>query len=117
MSEFPDFYRNQIRKARKSHRCCECRGTIQPGETYHYHSGKWDGDVETFAMCVDCNVLIADLNDGRPFEERTTFNELLEDCSNTGDEWLSKMVGIMAKRGAKIPDWATERLNEAKEDE
>ena len=57
-----------------------------------------------------------EVNKGRDFDDQITFGGLLEDCSERdGDEQLSKLVGIMSKRGAKIPAWAEERLNEAKE--
>lgn len=49
-----DFYHTQYPTARKPHRCCECRGTIQPGERYERVSGKSDGDVWTVKSCGRC---------------------------------------------------------------
>ena len=43
-----------LRKARKSHKCCECRGEIKPGEQYRYESGIWDGEPASFKICLDC---------------------------------------------------------------
>jgi hypothetical protein len=64
----------------------------------------------TFSMCADCETLGSELNSGRPFEEQTPFEGLFEDCSETDDKWLSRIVAIKAKRGAKIPEWAEKRL-------
>lgn len=44
-------------KAKKRHRCCECRGWIEPGETYWRVRGVWDGEAQTFSMCADCECL------------------------------------------------------------
>lgn len=59
--EQPSFYHDIERKARKDHRCCECRGIIKQGERYHEHRGKWDGEVSTFKRCADCTHLACDL--------------------------------------------------------
>lgn len=55
--EFPTAYKMVKRTARKKHRCCECRGAIQPGEQYNYHSGVWEGEPASFKVCIDCDVL------------------------------------------------------------
>lgn len=52
--EYPTFYREIIRKAKKPHKCIECRKTISPGETYYYTTGKWDGNIEVYKTCFDC---------------------------------------------------------------
>lgn len=57
MCEFPEAYSMVIRTARKRHKCCECRGTILPGEKYHYHSGIWAGEPASFKVCPDCDAL------------------------------------------------------------
>ena len=50
----PTFYSGSDPVARKPHKCCECRRTIQPGERYERVSGLWDGDFEEFKTCYDC---------------------------------------------------------------
>lgn len=40
--------------ARKEHRCCECRKTIYPGESYEYYKGTFDGDIFVQKTCIDC---------------------------------------------------------------
>lgn len=43
------------RKARKPHKCYECRRAIAKGETYTEHSGLWrDGGWMTFRWCEHC---------------------------------------------------------------
>jgi hypothetical protein len=41
-------------KARKQHNCYECRGAINPGESYERAAGKWDGDFCEFKTCSRC---------------------------------------------------------------
>lgn len=49
-----DFCHTSRPKARKPHKCCECRGTIRPGEIYEHAVGKWNGDILTFDTCTLC---------------------------------------------------------------
>lgn len=44
-------------RARKAHRCCECKGTISPGEVYHRANGIWDQGPDSYATCTDCETL------------------------------------------------------------
>jgi len=44
----------RIVKARKIHKCCECRDTINVGEKYEYVFGKWDGEIGVFKTCLSC---------------------------------------------------------------
>lgn len=46
------------RRARKQHRCVECRRTIEPGETYEYWSWAMDGTVDTAKMCAHCQAVL-----------------------------------------------------------
>jgi hypothetical protein len=41
-------------KARKEHRCGECRRTISPGETYERYTGIWDGAFAVYKTCAHC---------------------------------------------------------------
>ena len=49
-----DFTRVKNRKARKEHKCGECHRIINPGETYEYSVIKFQGDIGTHKMCLDC---------------------------------------------------------------
>jgi hypothetical protein len=50
----PSFLYAEIRKAAKTHACCECDETIPAGSKYEYTSGKWDGDVSAYKTCLSC---------------------------------------------------------------
>ena len=114
--EMPEWLNEETPTARKQHKCCECLGAIQPGERYHKFEGVWGGEFECFRRCIDCEALFTEANKDRDFDDLIPFGGLLEDCAEAdGGERLPQLVGIMAKRGAKIPDWAAELLNEAKE--
>lgn len=49
-----DFMNTNEQKARKKHRCTECRRTISPGERYEYTAGSWDGDFSVYKTCEHC---------------------------------------------------------------
>lgn len=46
------------RRARKEHRCYECRRTIFPGETYHYWVDVTYGDLSETKACAHCMATI-----------------------------------------------------------
>ena len=52
--DLPVLFTSVKRKARKQHKCCECKRQIEAGETYLVEEGKWDGEFETFKTCSDC---------------------------------------------------------------
>ena len=41
-------------KARKPHKCRECRRIIQRGEVYERFTGKFDGDLFCVKTCLQC---------------------------------------------------------------
>lgn len=51
----------RIVRARKQHRCCECRGAIRVGESHSRIGSLFDGRWQTYRMCGDCKVTICDL--------------------------------------------------------
>jgi hypothetical protein len=55
----PEFYRERIRTARKTHICFECGKAVEPGTRYQHVAGKWDATVESFAFCLPCARLMA----------------------------------------------------------
>lgn len=50
----PDVFEANDRKARKVHKCVECRREIQIGETYLEEAGLWEGEWSRFKTCRDC---------------------------------------------------------------
>lgn len=51
---YPEFYVESWPKARKQHRCGECRCTINVGERYQSCSSKFDGEVHRDKTCAAC---------------------------------------------------------------
>lgn len=49
-----EFYRDEVRRARKAWRCCECREDIAAGQRYEYAVGKSGGDIFSARTCVAC---------------------------------------------------------------
>lgn len=51
----PSFYHQEIRKARKPHKCNECGTPILPGERYEHVRAKWDyvDNLDTCERCLD----------------------------------------------------------------
>lgn len=50
----PEAFHCVWRKARKEHRCCECRHVILAGAIYEYASGIWDGSPNSYKTCDRC---------------------------------------------------------------
>lgn len=84
--DLPEFSTEQIVRARKSYKCCECGGVIARGDEYERVTGKWDRTVETYRTCLACRdvrrnlccdgwtytMLWEDANDSGMFEHLTT---------------------------------------------
>jgi hypothetical protein len=112
--ETPDCYGRKERKARKAHRCCECHGTIQPGEKYHYHHGVWDGEAKGFKVCIDCDALRAECDRDARYDECTPFEGLYEAMDGHRIKELTvRFAEILRKRGATVPKWMEEETNES----
>jgi hypothetical protein len=52
--DMPDCVTFTQRRARKQHKCCECRRPIMPGEKYEECSGIWDGEPNRYRTCSRC---------------------------------------------------------------
>jgi len=50
----PTVHTAEKRKARKPHKCTECRRVISHGETYLHEKGLWEGRWETYKTCAEC---------------------------------------------------------------
>lgn len=48
---------DEWRKAKKEHRCKECKRTIEPGERYSYETFHWDGEFHVHKTCEHCIVV------------------------------------------------------------
>lgn len=103
MSEQPDCYTISTPKARKDHKCCECRGTISKGEVYHVFSGIWDGRAGTYKTCADCESHRNDIVDKRWLhaEDYPCFGHLYEDVFEGDDAFeIKRFMDTRRKRNA-----------------
>ena len=111
-TDAPSMYNVETRKARKAHKCSECRGAIAAGETYEHVRGVWDGDPATYKTCQDCAEL-------RKWAEahvkcicwahgethsiiRETMDEYDRECPGLKAEAIGKMSAIRRKRREAI---------------
>lgn len=107
----PSAFWETTRKASKRHKCSECRGWIEIGETYAYVRGIWDGAASSFKQCPDCVALIAwalARNECICFTFGNTHGDLMDDAHNDGDadyhaEVDGKIKAIRAKRRDLAP--------------
>lgn len=80
----PKCFQVITRKARKEHKCCECRKVIEKGEHYEYCSGIWD-DPDSYKTCQSCVELRVNHQDVHscipPFE---SLSEYISDQFYTG---------------------------------
>lgn len=112
-TEAPSVFASATPKAKKAHRCCECNGVIQPGETYQRYWGVWDGEAATYRICSDCNEaakwytsLVKCFGDCRSFG--SLHSDMYEDATEHDHEVrgflmevAERLDAIRAKRGAK----------------
>lgn len=54
-----EFYTENIRRAKKSHKCDLCGNQISIGEKYHRQSGKYDGEFFDRCLHERCNNIIS----------------------------------------------------------
>jgi hypothetical protein len=115
--EMPSCYVHEERQARTAHRCCECEGTIQPGEQYHVHHGVWDGRGMTYKVCADCEALRAECDRDAMHDEYTPFEGLhdaVDGAWTNAPELFTRFVEIKRRRGATVPHWMAERADTRK---
>lgn len=106
MCEYPTFYSESHPIAARAHRCCECRGAIEPGEKYLVATGSWGGDFGTYKVCSDCEELRAQVSAGLgPYDDPLAFGYLLEylyegDCM----DWLWDFFYVTQRRRSSLTD-------------
>lgn len=76
----PELYSEKMVKARKSHKCCECRNLIHKGETYQLAKGLWDGSFSAYRTCAACATIRADYIEKSGADD-ICFGELKESVS------------------------------------
>lgn len=99
----PEFSTTTTRKARKPHRCSECRGTIAKGERYDHSSSKWEGEMCSHDTCLVCTAWAEALMTAQS-EARENVGYLL------GDLWLE--IGDFARESLGMPECGREPADE-----
>lgn len=99
-AELPEVYCETLRKARKPHRCCECRGFILTGESYQLANGIWNDGPLTFKTCLPCVALRKEIAATLERYEVLAFEALGEFICDSGRaDWGGRWEAI--KRKAK----------------
>lgn len=80
-----EFYRKEIRRARKPRKCYECSSVIAVGESYEYARGRWDGYFDAFATCQRCADITTWVQNNVPCLCWTHGNRI-EDCREAVEE-------------------------------
>jgi hypothetical protein len=89
-------------KARKAHRCGECRREIAPGEIYERTVSIYDGTASTYKTCAHCLVLgdwLSENCDGY------IYTEVVEDFQEHASEYSREDIGALAAMAGR--HWRT----------
>lgn len=99
--EQPTFFSVSARRAKKPHKCSECRRTITKGEPYEYVAGLWDGDFNQYKTCSICLELRAYMFAHIPCF-CSSYGYLQSDALETLSEYASECVGLFFGAGRLI---------------
>lgn len=87
-----DFIRTTFPKASKPHRCEECARTIEAGEKCQYTSGKCEGDLISYRLCLACSDLASAWCDNFDDGEGFPMGDLRSDLAERGVTDLAAFV-------------------------
>lgn len=90
MCDLPICFSQSNVKARKAHRCVECRNIIQAGETYIRASGIWPDGPMSFKTCLICERI-------RSAVSRAT-DDPWDDCGTAFGELYSEIPEYLEPR-------------------
>jgi len=79
------FHIEKTPTAKKEHKCCECKGTIKPGEKYSYFFGVWDEYGSGKYAIADKTCL----------ECEKDWGEVLDAFHNNGEEDAIHIFGML----------------------
>ena len=83
-AEIPSVFSDTVRKARREHKCCECRRAIKIGEQYHLSKGCWEGKWDEYKTCMDCQDLREEIGGLYRSDEWPPFGTLSECAYEVG---------------------------------
>lgn len=95
-----DVWREEMRKARKPHRCSCCGGAVVIGDRYISHFSKFDGSITSENLCLSCDrdrdMFAAAHEHMSPTPSH--FPQMLADCIHEGDpESMTKWAPMLAR--------------------
>lgn len=98
--ERPAVFQEVKRRAKKRHRCGECRGLIEPGTAYHESRGLWDGQWSTHKTCGACYVVAHTLLDCYSFGDLVECLDWDIDLDRRGNSARVALAGMKRRRRA-----------------
>ena len=106
-----DFYsRQEIKHARKEHKCLCCNAIIQVGEPYIIHAGKYEGDFYTYKTCPVCEKILNYLYNEVGYDEFDVGSILSEQ-----EVWEDKKVIELLKQIKHPSEFVKDILEECKQ--
>lgn len=89
----PDFMQATKLKARKAHKCGECRREIAAGETYERTVSIYDGTASTYKTCSHCLVIADWLSENC---DGYIYSQVIEDFEEHASEYSREDIGAIA---------------------
>lgn len=92
----------RINRARKTHKCEECRRQIAVGEPYTSTFGVWDGWAQTFCTCQHCQKLRDFITISTPcycWSHGDGFDDLRDHLEYVKARAPDEMAGVMFTAG------------------
>ena len=88
-----------VKKSRKKH-CCEyCGAVIEIGNSYSRESGKFEGDIQDYALCLRCRKLLDSNNPTWAMDdgELGNFHDAFMDsrfikCQKCNSSWVGDVI-------------------------
>jgi hypothetical protein len=116
--ESPSFCSNEIRKARKDHKCDFCGKPILKGQQYECATGKWDDGLSVSKICNLCyqdvlTIVRHEIEEGCDWEDSwpSSGDDIGEWFYEQDDPPARATVPIDIKAADKaLRDWHDERL-------
>ena len=110
IDEYSEVWNEKLVKARKSHTCSCCGGSIEPGQHYTKHFSVFDGSICSEKSCAGCERMrgffleIHNVTFSPGLMEEAVDNCILEERDEGNDTmvafWESELEAMAARRAA-----------------